>query len=707
MSDKDVADIRPGTADASGITFDHTLLPDAAFEFVIISDTHYMQVPKSGRVEFSSRLTQSARSEVARALIAALDVPLIVHLGDLVQEFPGSPNFNESRERARALWTALDADVKWVSGNHDVGDKPDPTLVDLPIRREWLDEYHEWFGTSWYSFDAGGYHFVILNGQLFNAELPQEAEQFTWLEADLQSNAGRPTLVFVHMPPYIFDVGEPGLGHYDNISEPARGRLVELLESHRVEWVFSGHVHFSFYDRRGATRYLTVLSPAFTRPGFPHIFTSAAPPERGRDDTGKLGFYLARATAAGLELHLIRTGGATSVVQAPGMHGAQGTESDRLLLTRTTRSLPESPVGISLIHPLSAAGQVPLVWPSAVRQPARNDYPLLAILEAGVRYARATWQDLDDSFQRARLEVLRGEGVHITATSIWESPEHFTSLLALHGQAVDAWEVWIPDGRPSVECLQALATAREAYGIPIGLAPVITGERVEGKQHARTRRAFRPEELAQLDAWFGECDVHVDRVVCLPPELDAEVGPLQRIGGLDLLVQLSGDDDEENAHRVARALLQVESMAPQTRVYVEPLVDLDRTMDVTHGLLDTVCNPRPAFNVLRTLNSLLFASRASLTLRANTDDADSTSSELCAVTSTKSRYVFIPSTAMGTTASSDRSAAAAMSGLPDEAQVTLYNLVQATSIHTNAREARARLERGIHSDPWLLVTPRG
>ncbi|MEZ4726684.1 MAG: hypothetical protein R3E79_06070 [Caldilineaceae bacterium] len=40
---------------------------------------------------------------------------------------------------------------------------------------------------------------------------------------------------------------------------------------------------------------------------------------------------------------------------------------------------------------------------------------------------------------------------------------------------------------------------------------------------------------------------------------------------------------------------------------MEPYRDLDRTMDVTHGLLDRLCNPRPVFHLLRHLNTLLFS----------------------------------------------------------------------------------------------------
>ena len=49
------------------------------------------------------------------------------------------------------------------------------------------------------------------------------------------------------------------------------------------------------------------------------------------------------------------------------------------------------------------------------------------------------------------------------------------------------------------------------------------------------------------------------------------------------------------------------ALAPGMNIYYQPLIDFDRTMDITHGLLNGLCNPRPAYNVLRCLNTVLFS----------------------------------------------------------------------------------------------------
>ena len=46
----------------------------------------------------------------------------------------------------------------------------------------------------------------------------------------------------------------------------------------------------------------------------------------------------------------------------------------------------------------------------------------------------------------------------------------------------------------------------------------------------------------------------------------------------------------------------------KSRLYLEPLIDLDRTMDASYGLLDRICNPRPVFHVVRCLNTILSSS---------------------------------------------------------------------------------------------------
>ena len=574
--------------------FDRTLLPEALGEFVVIADTHYALKGGVGMDEFPSRAQQSRRVAAALRWVAALAPDFVVHLGDVVQEYPGSAGFVPALDQALAQMAACGVQPRWVAGNHDVGDKPDPTMPTHPLTAAGLAAYHQRFGPSWYSFDHCDLHLVVLNSQILNTGLPAEEEQRAWLEADLAAHAGMRMAVFLHLPPYLHNPAEPHLGHYDNIGEPARAWLLTLLAAHRVAWLFAAHVHFAFCDSAGALDYRTVPSTSFTRPGFSHLFSGLPPPEQGRDDQPKLGFYLCRLRHNRLDIHLIRTAG------VPG---------PRRLLTPATADLGGAPLGLTATHPLGWEAQVPITFPSVVRQSVRNDYPLLACLELGAQALRCPWTDLDQSGDRLRL--LRRQGVQVQATILDDEDTPYESILERRRDQVDTWEIQTPGGPwPSSSCLYLFKSYHR--NLRLSLAPVIPGQQMAGKQHPRTRIGYRPEEMAQLDRRLQDADTWIEAALCrldaAAPWEDAlawrEVSALATMGRLDLLFELPGQSDQEDAVRAAEALFAT-ALLPRARLFVEPFIDLDRTMDVGQGLLDPLCNPRPAFGVLRCLNALL------------------------------------------------------------------------------------------------------
>jgi hypothetical protein len=567
--------------------FDRALLPTAQLEFAVVADTHYMVDPGDGPLEFESRRRQSERARIAWQMVAALEPAFVVHLGDLVQEFPGRPDFERSQREALAQIDAvgLRRRCHFVAGNHDVGDKPDPTMPTEEVTDAALEDWRRLFGPSWSSWDAGGFHFVILNSQILNTGLRAEAEQRAWFEAHLAAQVD-PVVLFLHLPPYLCDAHEAALGHYDNISEPARGWLLDLLGCHRVATVFAAHVHFRFLHVPGpGRRHWLAPSTSFTRPGFGHLFTAAAPPEQGRDDTGKIGFLLCRIVDGRLDVHLVRT---HAVDAGPG-----------------TIQLTPPPVaavgrlGVTAAHVLAPHTQVPIAYPSAIRQPVRNDYPLLACLELGATRIRVPAADLEDPAQARRLDLLREEGVLVQVTALGEAAARACEP---HLHADDWLELQIP-GRlePDAGALRDLT----AGGRPLVLCPVLPGQPVPGKQHPRTRIGYLADELDGLEAL---ADPALRLVAAVRLDGDAPWSTLRalqrsRVQEVILLLQLPGLDDIGNA--AAAAFGVVAAAALDAVLILEPLVDLDRTMDIGHGLLDGLCNPRPAFHVARHLTACL------------------------------------------------------------------------------------------------------
>jgi hypothetical protein len=591
-------------------------LPEADFEFVVLADTHYMLEPGEAAVEFSSRRLQSERADRAWQVAASLGCPDVFHMGDLVQEFPGTEGFLAARTAAIEQFRGHGLEPRFVAGNHDIGDKPDPTMPTRPVTPESLAEFHQALGPSWYALDLGPLHVVVLNSQIINSSLPEEVAQRDWAETDLEEHSDSRLVVMLHLPPYLERPTEPGLGHYDNIADPGRVWLLELLERHEVELLLAAHVHCSVFDQIGSTRYRILNSTSFTRPGFCHMFTSAVPPDQGRDDAAKLGLLLARVRDERIDLHWLRT------EEPPGSEHLAGTglgdppaEGWQTVLTGTPSTLPDSNVGLELAYPLAVRTEIPRAWPSVIRQSVRNDYPLLACLELGIRAIRVPANDLDDPFLASRIAVLRNEQVDVIASVLWDETLDVPGLIERHGGRVDAWE-WQLAGTmyPSESQWEMLARLQVA-GVPQALSRVIPGEIVPGKQHPRTATGFSIDALAELDSQLARAGVVLDRVVCRlepGPELAGGLAEmiraerLESIRGVDWRLQLEGIDDRSSLEWAVMSLVGTAAV-PGSRLFIGPLMDMDRTMDVRHGLLDSLCNPRPVFDALRCLNSILSA----------------------------------------------------------------------------------------------------
>ena len=586
--------------------FDSTFLPKANLEFVIIADTHYML--ESKMVEFPSRRKQSARTGRTLQLIRTLDPEFVVHMGDVVQEYPETQRYHRAIVEAHQQIEQAGLKPYYVAGNQDIGDKPDPTMTTRWVTPSSLAAFHDLYGHSWYSWDQSNLHFVVLNSQLLNTSLPEARQQRQWLEADLSAHADRRIFFFLHLGLFLKEEHEPSLGHYDNIDEPDRSWLIGLIRQYRMELVFSAHSHFSFFNRIDQTRYYNTVSSSFTRPGFSELFAGSAPPEQGRDDAQKLGIYLVRVLDEGTSVQLIRTHGQTEPIDPAS--------SSQFLISRISRDLPQSPLGITLRHPLSNTVDVPVAWPSIIRQQVRNDYPLLSCIELGIQQVRAPAPDLSDPLQRQRLGYLRDEGVQIVGSWLWSDQVDLVEEVNAHHDLLSGVEIQLLGTLcPDKTCCQQIQRYEVQGDLPLSLSTVIPNERIPGKQHLRTRWSYRLDELAMLNQFLAEQATRVDRVLC---RVDTDTSPWEtmtqlhhlppfsHIGTIDWTVEFATVDQLAQVVRGAEAIFAVAGL-PGSRLFFEPLRDLDRTMDVTHGLLDRLCNPRPVFNVVRCLNTILFS----------------------------------------------------------------------------------------------------
>jgi len=592
--------------------YDRRALPQADLEFVVVGDTHYMHDVDD--VEFESRRKQTARVEAAIARINAIDPDFVVHLGDLVQAYPGSGGYESALEEALIQLERIEAETHFVAGNHDVGDKPDPTMPTDWVSADSLDRYHDRVGPSWTAWEAGDCHFVVLNSQIMNADLEAATAQRTWAEQRVADIDTGPAFLFCHLPPFLHSPDDPGLGHYDSIAEPARSWVCDLVRDTPITDVFCGHCHFEFSNRIGDVRVRVTPSVSFTRPGFAELFASGPPPERGRDEVAKLGFLLVRVVDGDVAVVPIRTGGDTAV-------DADG--PDRLLGRPLQRESP-SPLGLSLAYPLTDTTAVPETFPSAVRYPVANAYPTLSCLELGAGIIRLPASELGDDRIRDFVRLLREQGATIVGTVLgvpggeWSAPK-----------PLDEIEVRLPaDWVDTGEGLDGVAEFVATEGA-VNLSEVVPRRDVPEKQHGRLRNGFPVADLATLQARLDARALEVDRVTCrlrdaADPWAEIRAAPapegLAGIEALDWLVSTMNRSMAGAIDRIAKAVAAV-ATRPGARLYLEPLRAMDRTMDPAPGLLDRRCNPTAAFTATRCLQTLLFETRGGWTAMG-TEDRD-------------------------------------------------------------------------------------
>lgn len=220
---------------AAAATGPHALLSakegDPSLRVGLVTDLHYANKPAAGTRYY--RETLGKLSEAAVQFEQAR-VDCVVELGDLIDAADTVDTELSYLNAINREFSAISKDRHYVLGNH---------CVDTLTKAEFLDSVEQL--QSYYSFDRGGFHFVILDACFRNDGEPYQRKNFTWtdanippaemewLQGDLQSTS-KPTIVFAHQR---LDVSN---SHgVKNCSE-----VRKVLESSgKVLAVFQGHSH--------------------------------------------------------------------------------------------------------------------------------------------------------------------------------------------------------------------------------------------------------------------------------------------------------------------------------------------------------------------------------------------------------------------------------------------------------------------------------
>jgi 3',5'-cyclic AMP phosphodiesterase CpdA len=571
------------------------------FSFAVISDTHVNPDEDKCNSPFPVNARANRRFRHVAGDINQRGVDFVIHLGDLVHPVPDTGSlYHEAASAYRNIAAELTMPVYAVPGNHDIGDTPVRGAPAGPTTPSMIQAWEEEFGAQYQSFEHGGIRFVLLNAQLINSGLPEEAEQKVWAEAEI-ARPGR-TMLMLHHPAYLCSPDEAP--HYDNTDPPGRQWLLDLLEQHGVEAMFSGHAHNFWYDRYKKTDYYLAPATSFVRQDYSEMF-SAPPPadsEFGRDDKAKLGYFVVSVHEAGHAVQFVRTFGQE---RAPGESAASAAP-----LAAPPRSAAPQTLGFDLRRNWAEIREVP---PSGAldefdRKPVRNDYMLLALIEMGVRDIRIPFADLRDPVRRRRLGALCHLGLRPTLFSFGVPPEADLRLAETASGHLRDWEITL-DWQTLEQDAEALDQVHARTGLPLYLSRMRTKADLAdgGIYYHVINHGFSVRDSEKLDqlAALGspgiagavfriglhdpvEASLSQAASLCAARGLKASAH-LRMAGENPALAQ----PDPALAAKRLKAAEEALRGAGGIRVFCDTLVAVDRGYYPRSAVLDTACNPSP------------------------------------------------------------------------------------------------------------------
>ncbi|MCC9602168.1 metallophosphoesterase [Stieleria sp. JC731] len=221
---------------------------EPALQVGLVTDLHYADKPPAGSRHY--RETLDKLSEAAEHF-AKQKLSFIVELGDLIDAADSVETELGYLSRINQSFSAICDQRHYVLGNH---------CVHTLTKEEFLGGVGQ--AQSYYSFDSGDYHFVVLDSCFRSDGQPYGRKNFVWtdpnipaaeldwLKADL-SNTTKKTVVFAHQR---LDVN-----NQHGVKNAAEVRKV-LEQSGNVLAVFQGHSHKNDLKDINGIHYCTLVA---------------------------------------------------------------------------------------------------------------------------------------------------------------------------------------------------------------------------------------------------------------------------------------------------------------------------------------------------------------------------------------------------------------------------------------------------------------
>ncbi len=215
------------------------------FEIAFIADMH-IDNPRPGIAKLKASIREINALEPRPALLWAQ--------GDICLQGGAEPSYLECLELAQMP-------VRNGAGNHEM----------MTRHKDPRDDYHRLFGPTYYSFDFGGVHCIVLDGnkpirgaQGWKGVVGSvDGSELSWLRADLAAQPnGKPIIVGVHIPivttyPERRRRGPKDAPYWEVANDKV---LTDLFTQHNVRLVLQGHMHENERDTVGGVEYVSSIS---------------------------------------------------------------------------------------------------------------------------------------------------------------------------------------------------------------------------------------------------------------------------------------------------------------------------------------------------------------------------------------------------------------------------------------------------------------
>ena len=221
-------------------------------KLVQITDTHI------------SHLGGSPSTNAARFVefINELEPDIVVHTGDVTIL---DPDVDQDRVAAKEILAGITAPLRVLPGNHDVGEPGDDPFGDRPVTSARVAAFRAHFGIDRFVELVDGWAVVGFNSELFDSGLPEEQEQWTWIESLPAQVGPHPVVVFTHKPVRAY-APEHQNTHL-SIGPESLPRLEAVLAQFDVRAYGSGHLHHYALTERDGAAVVSAPSTAFVHRG--------------------------------------------------------------------------------------------------------------------------------------------------------------------------------------------------------------------------------------------------------------------------------------------------------------------------------------------------------------------------------------------------------------------------------------------------------